>query len=67
MVTVEFKNISNKAELKMLNFNGQLIKTYQLSANSGVQKIETTHLAKGMYLLILQEKGIVLHKKLIIQ
>lgn len=66
-VTVEFKNISSKAELKLIALTGQLINSYKLEGSNGMQKIETAHLTKGMYLVVLQEKGSVLQQKLIIQ
>lgn len=66
-VTIEYKNLSKNAELKVIGFNGISIKSYKLRASNGIQKIETANLPKGMYCVVLQENDILLHKKFIIQ
>jgi hypothetical protein len=66
-VTIEFKNISNNAELKVFSFNGQLVKSYILKGNHGIQKIDTYNINKGVYIVVLQENGKTIHKKFIKQ
>ncbi len=67
MLTVEFKNLNTQTNLKIITPNGKLISTYKLMDRNGIQNIQTTHLKKGMYILVLEGKDIVFNKKIIIQ
>jgi len=66
-VFVGYKNTSTNVELKVMNLNGQVISRYKLTGFSGTQTIKTNNLAKGVYIISLLEKDILLQKKLIIQ
>lgn len=64
-ITIQYKNVSNNAQLKLFNMEGKIIKTFHLFGNNGMYNIETTHLHKGLYVVTLEEKGEILHKKFV--
>ncbi len=66
-IRASFKNVSVNAQLKVLNINGQLVSMYNLTEGANTKSVETTNLSKGVYFLLLQDKGSVQTTKFIKQ
>ncbi|MFY8129339.1 MAG: glycosyl hydrolase, partial [Chitinophagaceae bacterium] len=66
MLTVDYSNFDTPSELSVINLNAQIVKAFKVKANNGIIKIETNNLNKGMYIVQLKGKNVVLHKKIII-
>ncbi len=66
-IKASFKSVSKSAQLKIVNVNGLIVSTYNLREGASLQNIETLHLAKGVYFLVLQDKGIIETTKIIKQ
>lgn len=66
-IETTFKNVSDVAQIKIFNTNGQLISTHNLQAGISAQTIDIAHFTEGVYFLILQDKGIIQSRKFIKQ
>lgn len=66
-ITASFNDVTQKAQVKIVNTWGQLLKTYTLKAGSTFQTIETSNLQKGLYIVVFENNGSILHKKFIKQ
>ena len=66
-IRASFSNVLKGALLRVINVNGQAISTFNLQEGVNYQNIETTHLAKGVYLVILLNQGKIETKKFVKQ
>ncbi len=66
-IKTTFNNVSKNAQIKILNVNGQLLSTYSLQDGANTQNIAIGNLLKGIYFIILQDKGTIQSRKFIKQ
>jgi hypothetical protein len=60
-INIEYKNLYTNAEIKIVGLNGQIIRVLKPRNSNGVHLLETKHLNKGLYVVVLQnlEKTII--------
>jgi Glycosyl hydrolase catalytic core/Secretion system C-terminal sorting domain len=66
-IEATFKAISEAAQIKIFNLNGQLMSTYNLELGTTSKTIDIAHFTEGVYVLVLQDKGYVLSRKFVKQ
>lgn len=66
-VKATFDKVSKNAQLKVFTVTGQFVANYNLQEDATNVNIETTSLNKGVYYIVLQDKGTVQTKKIIKQ
>jgi hypothetical protein len=66
-IETTFKKVSDAAQIKVFNINGQLLQTYNLQVGTSSQTIEIANFTEGVYFLILQDKGRIQSQKFIKQ
>ena len=66
-IEVRFKKVSDAAQIKIFNVNGQLVSTYNLPIGISSQTIEISTFTEGVYFLVLQDKGNIQSRKFIKQ
>jgi hypothetical protein len=66
-VDVAFKAVSEAAQIRVFNLNGQLVSSYNLQAGATAQTIDIAQFTEGVYLLTLQNNGRVQSRKFVKQ
>lgn len=66
-VHVSFDKVSSNAQIKIFRLNGQLVSTHDLAIGVNSTTIETANLNQGIYLLTLENKGVVQSKRFVKQ
>ncbi len=66
-IEATFKKVSESAQIKIFNINGQLLSTHILQAGASSKTIDIAQNTEGVYFLILQDKGTVQSQKFIKQ
>ncbi len=66
-IEVVFKEVSENAQIKIFNINGQLLNAYNLQAGSSSKTIDISNYTAGVYFLNLQNKDAVQSRKFIKQ
>ncbi len=66
-IETTFNKVSDSAQIKIFNVNGQLMRTYDLKAGTSAKTIEIADFTEGAYLLSLHNNGMVQSKKFVKQ
>ena len=66
-VNVNFDKVSSNAQIKIFRLNGQLVSTHDLLTGASSATIETSNLSQGIYLLTLENKGVIQSKRFVKQ
>jgi hypothetical protein len=66
-IEVVFKEVSEAAQIKIFNINGQLLSTHNLQTGSSSKTIDIANFTEGGYILTLQDKGRIQSRKFIKQ
>ena len=62
-----FEKISEAAQIKVFNINGQLMNIYNLKAGASSETIDISSFTEGVYFLVLQDNGTIQSKKFVKQ
>ena len=66
-IDVAFRTVSDAAQIKIFNINGQLVSTLNLKIGASSQTIDIAHFTEGVYILTLQDKGNIQSRKFVKQ
>jgi Glycosyl hydrolase catalytic core/Secretion system C-terminal sorting domain len=64
-INVNFDKVSNDAKIRIFKPNGQLVSTHDLQQGASSTGIETSNLSQGIYLLTLENKGVIQTKRFV--
>lgn len=66
-IQVSFKDVSDTANIKIFNINGQLMSAHALQNGVSAQTIDISNFSEGIYLLTLYDKGRIQSRKFVKQ